>query len=93
MTRLLSAAGVAVYVAAVSTAFPSVQEAGASLGIFAPAIAAEAGTESGTVEAGTERAEAAESIQVASTTSTWDTDRDGMLMNQVAATQPFDVLN
>ena len=94
MTRFLSAAGLAVYVLAVSTAFPSVKEAGADLGLLAPAVAAEASTGSEPATPGARAAETVEPAEVASAgEKEWDADRDGMLMEETASSEPFAVLD
>lgn len=96
MTRYLSAAGLAVYAIALSTAFPSVQDAWKSLGGLVPtAVAAEAGAPTAPATAATADAAAdgAGPDSVASTAPEWHPDRDGMLMDGAGAAEPFAVLN
>ena len=93
MTRFLGAAGLAVYVLAVSTAFPSVREAAASLSFFAPAMAAEAGAADASATTAAEAPAASARAPVVAAGSTWHADRDGMLMQDAPAAEPFSVLN
>ncbi len=95
MTRYLSAAGLAVYLIALSTAFPSVQDAWKALGGLVPAaVAAEAGAVTAPADANADAAaEGAGPDSVASTASEWHGDRDGMLMDGAGADEPFAVLN
>ena len=92
MTRLISAAGLAVYALALSyAAFPE-QENGSGLSLFvSAAVAAEAAP----VEAGGAPAEGdpAGTPVAPERDASWDRDRDGMLVDDTPAPSPFGILN
>ena len=91
MTRFLSAAGLAVYALAVSTAFPSVKDAGESLSLFAPGVAAQPAVASAPAAPDAATLEDERAADAAG--KVWHTDRDGMLMDETVSAEPFAVLN
>ena len=94
MTRLISAAGLAVYAFAVSTAVLPEQEEGAGFGwLVSTAAAAESGQQDAAAATPEEAVEAAPVTLTGTAAPAWDADSDGMLTAGNAAPSPFDVLN